>query len=248
MTSPLFLVDPSALAEAAPGGAVVVAGAEGRHAVNAMRLGVGEKVLLADGAGRRVEACVAAVGKAEFTAGIESVCDEPAPSPRFVLVQALAKGGRDEQAIEAATELGVDEVVPWQAERSIVVWRADRAEKARSKWVSVVTAATKQSRRCRIPAVSGVQATRALTARLAQADTTAFVLHEDATEPLAGRALPTAGEVLVIVGPEGGIGEREMAQLTEAGAVPVRLGSEVLRSSSAGPAALAVLNAAGRWA
>jgi 16S rRNA (uracil1498-N3)-methyltransferase len=163
-----------------------------------------------------------------------------------VLVQALAKADRDDQAIESATELGVDEVVPWQASRSIVVWRGDRAAKALRKWESVVTAAAKQSRRSRVPVVAEPVGQRALVERI-RGSALALVLHEDATAPLAGHALPDAGDVLVVVGPEGGISPEELTAFEEAGAVSVRLGSTVLRSSSAGPAALAVLSAASRW-
>jgi 16S rRNA (uracil1498-N3)-methyltransferase len=156
------------------------------------------------------------------------------------------KGDRDDQAIEAATEFGVDEVVPWQASRSIVQWRGERGEKARRKWETTVAAATKQSRRARVPLVAELVTTKALASRIGGA-AAAYVLHEDATESLAGQSLPAEGDVLVVVGPEGGITPEEVAALEAAGAVTVRLGQTVLRSSSAGPAALAVLSAAGRW-
>jgi 16S rRNA (uracil1498-N3)-methyltransferase len=171
---------------------------------------------------------------------------EPRPELRFVLVQALAKGGRDDLAVETATELGVDEVVPWQAARSVVVWRGPRGEKARASWVATVRAAAKQSRRARVPVVGPVVSGRALADRLARAEL-AVVLHEEATTPLASLDLPDAGAVVLVVGPEGGIAPEELEQLTAAGAVTARLGDHVLRSSTAGAAALAVLSAATRW-
>lgn len=246
MTAPLFFVDPALLDGAGVGATVRLTGPEGRHAATVRRIGVGEQVLLADGTGTRATAVVQDAGRDELTLRLEAVEAVAAPDPRFVLVQALAKGDRDEQAIESATELGVDEVVPWQAGRSIVVWRADRAAKAHRKWESVVHAATKQSRRPLAPVVAPLESTRALTARLRDA-ALALVLHEDAGTPLAGVALPAAGDVVLVVGPEGGISPEELAAFEEAGAVAVRLGDSVLRSSSAGPAALAVLSAAGRW-
>lgn len=88
--------------------------------------------------------------------------------------------------------------------------------------------------------------TTQLAGRIAGA-AAAYLLLEHASEPLAGLTLPSAGEVFVIVGPEGGVTPAEVERLCSAGARPVRLGSTVLRSSSAGPAALAVLNAAGPW-
>jgi 16S rRNA (uracil1498-N3)-methyltransferase len=246
MTLPLFLVEPSLLAGVAPGSAVVLSGDEGRHAATVRRIGVGERVMLADGAGLRVTCTVAAAGKAELTLVVGEVFQEPDPQPRFVLVQALAKGERDDQAVEAATEYGVDEVVPWQAARSIVQWRGERGDRARRKWEHAVVAAAKQSRRARVPVVGGLVGTKDLAERVRRASA-AYVLHEDATEPLAAQELPAHGEVLLVVGPEGGITPEEVEALVHAGAVAVRLGPTVLRSSSAGPAALAVLSAAVRW-
>jgi 16S rRNA (uracil1498-N3)-methyltransferase len=167
------------------------------------------------------------------------VDEVPGRVPRLVLVQALAKGGRDELAVETATELGVDAVVPWQAGRSVVVWAGERGERSRRKWAGVARAAAKQSRR---PTVA------ALVAQAVAAGGAALVLHEDARPGLVDVLLPSAGEVLVLVGPEGGIGDDELRGLTGAGAVAVRLGPEVLRTSSAGAAALAVLSVRlGRW-
>jgi len=246
VTLPLFLVAPERLAGIRVGGTVVLDGPEGRHAATVRRIGVGESVLLSDGRGTRATAEVVAAGKAELDLAVTAVEEDPEPALRLVLVQALAKADRDDQAIESATELGVDEVVPWQAARSIVVWRGDRAAKALRKWESVVTAAAKQSRRSRVPVVAQPVGQRALVERIRDS-ALALVLHEDAATPLAGQSLPDDGDVLVVVGPEGGISREELAAFEEAGAVAVRLGSTVLRSSSAGPAALAVLSAASRW-
>ena len=246
MSLALYLVPAGTLDTTAPGDLVVLDGAEGRHAVTVRRTREGEHLRLADGGGRVVTGAVESVGRAELTLRVESVSDEPVPSPRFVLVQALAKGDRDDQAIEAATELGVDEVVPWQAGRSIVQWRGDRGEKAWRKWDAVLVAATKQSRRARRPVLSPVVTTAALADRIATGGA-AYVLHEDAEVPLASQALPADGDVLLVVGPEGGISPEELEAFGRAGAHVVRLGDTVLRSSSAGPAALAVLSSAARW-
>ncbi|MBM6398908.1 16S rRNA (uracil(1498)-N(3))-methyltransferase [Phycicoccus sonneratiae] len=246
MTLPVHLVAPGSLDAVAVGGVVRLDGPEGRHAVAVRRTRVGERLTLADGAGRSVEGEVAHVERDSLDVRVELVRDEPEPNPRFVLVQALAKGDRDDQAVEAATECGVDEVVPWQAARSIVQWRGERGEKARRKWDAVLVAATKQSRRTRRPVLGPTSTTADLVARTPEA-ALVLVLHEDATEPLAGVSVPDAGDVLVVVGPEGGIAPDEVAALEAAGARTVRLGSTVLRASSAGPAALAVLSAASRW-
>ncbi len=246
MTLPLFLVDPALLSGARPGDRLVLDGAEGRHAATVRRIAPGERVLLADGAGLRATCDVVGAARAELELVVAELAVEDEPQPRFVLVQALAKGDRDDQAVEAATEFGVDEVVPWQASRCIVQWRGERGDKARRKWESAVVAAAKQSRRSRVPVVAELATTKSLTARVGSA-AAAYVLHEDATASLAAQQVPDYGEVLVIVGPEGGITPEEVAALEAAGAVTVRLGPTVLRSSSAGPAALAVLSAAARW-
>jgi 16S rRNA (uracil1498-N3)-methyltransferase len=246
MTLPLHLLPSEALSGRGVGDAVLLDGPEGRHAATVRRTRVGEHLLLTDGAGLRVEAEVVAVASASLDLVVVSVAHDPAPNPRLVLVQALAKNDRDDQAIEAATECGVDEVVPWQAGRSVVQWRGERGEKARRKWDAVLVAATKQSRRSRRPVLAPAATTADLVARV-RAAAAAYVLHEDATVPLATVVLPDAGDVVVVVGPEGGVAPEEVALLEAAGAVTVRLGSTVLRSSSAGPAALAVLSAMSRW-
>ncbi len=251
MTAPVFLVERGSLDQVEAGGQVVLTGAEAHHAVHVRRIAVGEVVDLADGAGQRARGVVSQVDPSPkapaLTVQVEGRSFEPEPAPRFVLVQALAKGDRDLAAIEAATELGVDVIVPWQAERSVVVWRAERAAKSRNRWAATVLAASKQARRSRVPDVTELHDTRSL-AGLVETSALALVLHEEAEQALAGVDLPSDGDVLLVVGPEGGIGPSELERLIAAGAVAVRLGSTVLRSSTAGPAALAVLNARGRWA
>ncbi|WP_182111491.1 MULTISPECIES: 16S rRNA (uracil(1498)-N(3))-methyltransferase [unclassified Actinotalea] len=258
MSAPVFLAEPGQLSGAAPGGAYVLQGGEARHAGVVQRRRAGERVDVADGAGVRLRCEIAAVEPGRLTLTVVDVVVEPQASPRLVLVQALAKGDRDELAIEAATEVGVDEVVPWQAARSIVVWRGERAAKSRAKWRATVREATKQSRRAHVPAVAEPVDTAGLAARAAAvvaAGGVALVLHEEASVPLTEVPLPDGGpggaagaEVLVVVGPEGGISAEEVERLEAAGATAVRLGPHVLRTSTAGPVALALLAArTGRW-
>lgn len=252
MTAPLFWVPSDRLAGVEPDGVVRLDGDEGHHAVRVRRVAAGEEVILADGAGRGVRGEVAVVASGGLEVLVREVVAEPVSLPAFVLVQALAKSRRDEAAVEAATELGVDAVIAWQAERSIVRWRPERAEKSLAKWGHVATAAAKQARRLRVPQVSGPLDIRALVRRIREAvgqpcGGAAYLLHESATQPLAGITLPASGEVLLVVGPEGGIATAELEAMTAAGAVPVRLGQPILRASTAGPAALAVLSAQARW-
>ncbi|MFI7587115.1 16S rRNA (uracil(1498)-N(3))-methyltransferase [Spongisporangium articulatum] len=243
-----FLVEPGALAGLGPRSPFVLDGDEGRHAAAVRRVRAGETVDLADGAGTVARCTVVAAARASLDLLVDDVSSVPRAAVRFGLVQALAKGGRDEQAVETATEVGVDAVVPWQAGRSVSRWEGEKLAKGRARWQATAREAAKQSRRAWVPLVEEPLTTSGLCARLAVADV-ALVLHEEATESLVSVDLPVSGEVLVLVGPEGGIGADELDQLRAAGARPVRLGAEVLRTSSAGPVALAWLSAAtGRWA
>ncbi|KQS96896.1 16S rRNA (uracil(1498)-N(3))-methyltransferase [Cellulomonas sp. Leaf395] len=252
MSAPVFLAEPGTLDGVTEGATYLLDGTEGRHAGVVQRRGPGERVDVVDGAGVRLLGVVGAVSVDGVLVHVQGRVVEPAPAVALVLVQALAKGDRDEMAIEAATEVGVDAVVPWQAERSIVVWRGERAAKSRARWLGTVRAAAKQSRRARVPAVEVALDARGLVERVravVAAGGAALVLHEDASEPLASAGLPEVGECLVVVGPEGGIGEGELGRLVEAGARAVRLGPHVLRTSTAGPVALAMLaERLGRWA
>jgi 16S rRNA (uracil1498-N3)-methyltransferase len=247
VTLPRFLLEPGELDGAGPGSRLILGGAEGRHAAAVRRIAAGESLHVTDGAGTVATCSVVAAGRDSLDLLVEAVADVPAPALRFTLVQALAKGGRDELAVESATELGVDAVLPWQASRSVVVWSGERGERSRQRWVATARAAAKQSRRVRVPEVGPLLGAAPLADRLAAA-ALALVLHEDATESLTSLDLPAAGDVLLVVGPEGGIDPGELDRFVAAGARPVRLGPEVLRSSTAGAAALAVLSArAGRW-
>ncbi|KQY47667.1 16S rRNA (uracil(1498)-N(3))-methyltransferase [Cellulomonas sp. Root137] len=251
MSAPVFLAEPGSLDAVADGATYLLDGTEGRHAGVVQRRSPGERVDVVDGSGVRLVGVVGEVTAEGVLVHVQQRVVEPAPAVALVLVQALAKGDRDEMAIEAATEVGVDAVVPWQAERSIVVWRGERAAKSRARWLGTVRAAAKQSRRARVPAVEVALDARGLVDRVravVAAGGVVLVLHEEATEPIAATPLPDAGECLVVVGPEGGIGDGELGRLVDAGARAVRLGPHVLRTSTAGPVALAVLaERLGRW-
>lgn len=249
----MFHLAPGALARVEPGEELVLDGPEGHHAARVRRVTVGEVVLLADGSGVLARAVAEQVGVGVVRLRVTSLAvgegagpGTPQGQPRLVLVQALAKGGRDEMAVAMATELGVDEVVAWQADRCVVVWRGERTARSLAKWRSVATAAAKQSRRATVPEVTGPLGSLPLAGRIRDC-AAALVLHEGAATALTAAALPATGEVLVVVGPEGGITPDELGSFAAAGAQSVRLGPTVLRSSTAGPAALAVLAAQLRW-
>jgi 16S rRNA (uracil1498-N3)-methyltransferase len=241
VSAPLFLVAPGTLAA----GAVKVGGAEGRHAVRVRRLRVGERVDLADGEGTVAHGVVTGAAGDVLTVELRDVETLPAPQPRLVVAQALAKGDRGELAVELMTEIGVDAIVPWAASRCVTVWSGERGERARQRWVAHAREAAKQARRPRVPVIDALATTKELAAR----DATIVVLHEAATRSLTGVDLPASGEVLLVIGPEGGISAAELTAFQEVGAQLCRLGPEILRTSTAGVAALAaLLPRTGRWA
>ncbi|MFD3843236.1 16S rRNA (uracil(1498)-N(3))-methyltransferase [Streptomyces sp. NPDC058642] len=245
MTAPVFVVEHF---DAGTGGRYVLEGPEGRHAVSVKRLQPGEEVVLTDGAGRYAVCEVTGTeGKDRLIVHMTSVSEEPAESPRVTVVQALPKGDRGELAVETMTETGVDAIVPWQASRCITQWKGDRGLKALTKWRSTAREAGKQSRRFRFPEVADLATSKQVAALLAEADFAA-VLHESGDEPLATVELPAAGDIVLVVGPEGGVSPEELALFEEAGGKPYVLGRTVLRTSTAGTAATAVLLArTGRW-
>ena len=240
--SPLFLVD-----ELPDVPELTVDGAEGRHAVDVLRLAAGERVRVGDGRGLVVQAQVLSASGAGLRVQVETRHEVPAPDPEMVLVQALPKGDRGALAVDLATELGVDRVVPWSAARCVTRWREDRVARGLEKWRSAARAASKQARRPRVPEVTDLMSTRQVCGLLGDADL-GVVLHEQARRPLAGLELPDGGTVVVVVGPEGGLTDGEVVAFRAAGAHSVRLGAEVLRTSTAGAAALAALSARSRWA
>ena len=245
MVEPLFRIDNAAGVTCES--EVVLDGPEGKHAVGVRRMRAGEAIQLTDGQGVRLRGTVSAVADKALKVSVQEVITEPAPDTRLVLIQALAKGDRDELAIQAATELGAWAIVPWQAERSISHWDGPKVSKGVERWQTIVTEAAKQSLRAWHPEVHQPATTRQLCAAVAEYD---GVLILDPTAERSLSALPAlVGKVAIVVGPEGGISDAELADLEAAGATRVRLGSEILRTSTAGVAAIAVLQAKlGAWA
>lgn len=250
MTAPVFLADAGRLAEAAreKGGTVVLEGPEGRHAVSVRRLRPGEEIVLTDGAGTGAYGTVTSVsGKDHLEVAVTSVRTEPEPRPRITVVQALPKGDRGELAVETMTETGVDAIVPWAASRCVTQWKGERGLKSLAKWRSTAREAGKQSRRLRFPEVSELATTGQVAALLRDADL-GVVLHEEGSLPLATAQLPQDGGIVLVVGPEGGVSPQELTAFTDAGAQTCRLGPSVLRTSTAGTAATALLlGRTGRW-
>ncbi|MDP9459560.1 MAG: 16S rRNA (uracil(1498)-N(3))-methyltransferase [Actinomycetota bacterium] len=240
--APLFILD-----ELPEGGDVLVAGPEGRHAVDVLRLTPGEHIRIGNGRGSVVDGEVLGAGPEGLRVAVRSRHEAPPQEPAFVLVQALPKGDRGPLAVDLATELGVDRIVPWAASRCVTRWRDGRVEKGIAKWRSAAHAASKQSRRPHVPDVTELMTTREVCGLLGEADL-ALVLHEQARRPLSDLDIPRTGTIAVVVGPEGGLTDGEVLAFRAAGAQAVRLGAEVLRTSTAGAAALAALSMKTRWA
>jgi 16S rRNA (uracil1498-N3)-methyltransferase len=224
---------------------VTITGPEARHAVTVSRLAVGESIAIGNGAGLVATGTVVTAEHAALTIEVVEVTDVPRRAPGIFLAQALAKGDRDELAVQAATELGVDGVIPWAAARSISRWEGAKVAKGRDRWAAVVREASKQSLRAWLPDVLDLATTKQL-ARLA--DSTRMLVLEPTAALTLGELESDDRDIVVLVGPEGGIAPQELDALAAAGASMVRLGNEVLRTSTAGPAAIAVLNVKlGRW-
>jgi 16S rRNA (uracil1498-N3)-methyltransferase len=229
------------------GDEVLVEGAEAHHAVAVRRLAVGEPVVLTDGLGLTAGCEVRGTGRQRLVAEVVSIAAVPRPEPEVVVVQALPKGDRGELAVELLTEIGVARIVPWAAARSVAVWRGERAAKSLARWRGTAREAAKQARRSWFPEVAELASTAEVVTLLGSATLT-LVLHEEARSPLAGIDVPGTGPIVLVVGPEGGIAPDELAAFSDAGAQTVRLGAEVLRTSTAGVAAVsAVLARTPRW-
>ena len=237
----LFLVD-----KLEDSNLIEVSGDEAHHAIKVLRTSVGEEILISDGAGNWVRACVEYIEKKTFTAKVLERGFQPEKSPRLIVVQGLPKSDRVKEAIEILVESGVDVIIPWQADRSISKWQKDSL----TKWQSVAEAATKQSRRFRKPEIiDGLSLSQLL--EIESENSAVLVMHESATTKLSEvvtSKFAGMSEIVIVIGPEGGISDSELELLQSTGAHIVGLGPEVFRSAHAGGAALSAVSALiGRW-
>lgn len=249
MGASLFHVSTDRLINIAAGEYVTLDGDEGYHAATVQRCQVGESVLLADGEGRLAHGTVVEVpSKDTVLVEIVAITIAPPPQPRVVVVQAIPKGDRGELAVEMLTEVGVDLIVPWAAQRCVAQWKGDKEDKGVKKWRTAAREAAKQSRRPRTPQVTQLAQTKDVI-RLISETPHAWVLHEDGDVRLAGISVPLQGDLLLVVGPEGGVSDEELEAFSAAGAQVVRLGPTVLRTSTAGTVAAGiVMSRTTRWA
>jgi len=235
LSGALFYVD----ALPATGAVATVSGDEGFHAATVRRIRPGERLMVGDGAGELAWCDVEDVSRDELRARVLSRWSVAPPTPPVTVVQALPKSERFQQAVESATEAGADAFVAWQAARCVARWEGPKADKGLRRWRAIARSAARQSRRAYIPAVSGPVTTQELTERVS--DGVALVLHESATDVISEKHVAQADSLLLVVGPEGGISDGELGALMSAGAVAVRLGPTVLRTSTAAAVALGAL-------
>lgn len=227
------------------GGTAELSGSEAHHAVVVGRARPGEHLLLSDGRGTMAGGEVLTADREHLSLRIDELREVPEPSPRILLVQALAKGDRDELAVQAATELGADAVYAWAAQRSVSRWEGPKVAKGLARWEGIVREASKQSLRARVPGVAGPLD---LAGVCALAEEALLVVLDPRGDTPIGMLDAGGRDVALIVGPEGGISDGELEALVSAGAVRCALGSTVLRTSTAGPAAISILNLMlGRW-
>lgn len=250
--SSLFLREDLEPAQVEASGVASISGAEAKHAVTVNRTRIGERIAIGNGRGLMVTGPVIRADAAELAIQAELIENVQPATPRLVLVQALAKGGRDEMAVQASTELGVDAVIPWAAARSVSRWEGAKVAKGQERWASIVREASKQSIRAWLPEVTALFSSKdleklaAVSQMLVLEPSADFALTE--WQPADREPGHDPLDIVLVVGPEGGIAPNELERLQAAGATLVRLGSTVLRTSTAGAAALSVLNARlGRW-
>lgn len=237
MVEPLFHKD-NLVAEI--GSLIELDGPEGKHAVQIRRMRQGEAIQLSNGKGLRVRGTVVELAGSTLKLEVTEVTNEELPARQITLVQALAKGDRDELAIQAATELGAMGIIPWQASRSISRWDGPKVAKGQARWQQIVSEAAKQSLRAFTPEVKNIVDTKELAGLVSSFDLV-LVLDTSATATIAEAGIPSSGSIALVVGPEGGIEHSELDALQAAGAKLVSLGANVLRTSTAGPALIAAL-------
>lgn len=215
-----------------------------RHMVKVLRLKIDTRVNLADGRGTECTGIITEIGRDHLAIAVEER-HAAAPSgggPRITLIQGLPKGEKMELILQKGTELGVNEVVSFQAERSVSRIAADRQDDRLRRWRRIAEEAARQAGRPDVPAV---RLTRGIAEAVRDSDQDLKLLlweEERATTlkgAMAGR--PAPANIAIIVGPEGGLTAAEAETARQAGFASVTLGKRILRTETAGIALLAIL-------
>jgi len=224
------------------GSKVVLPESAAAHLVRVLRLREGDGCVLFNGDGNDCAARIAAAGKREVVVEILSIDPVDNESPfRITLLQGIARGEKMDLILQKATELGVAHVMPVLAERTEVKLDAERTAKRMSHWGSVIVSACEQSGRAQVPALDA-PATLAAAATALADDCMKLTLDPQGEQSLQSLPPPPAG-VAIAIGPEGGWSPRDRETLRTAGFEGLRLGPRVLRTETAGLAAIAALQA-----
>lgn len=229
-----IFVDPTALVA----GELVVRGDEHHYLSRVRRARAGDPIELVDGAGRRARASIVRIADADTVlavGAVETVVELP---PRIRVLVPLIKGDRMDTCLEKLVEVGADELVVWPAARSVVKLDADRRESRRDHYAGAIEAAARQCGRASLPSVVIVESLAKALAALPAG--VRLVLDPSADR----REVPTATDVTVIGGPEGGLAPAELDSIRDAGFLSIGLGPRTLRAETAPVIAVALLRAA----
>lgn len=215
----------------------------GEHVARVLRLVAGDPLVLFNGDGADYAATIRSAGKREVLVQVLERQPVQRESPlRLTLAQGVARGEKMDLIVQKATELGATGIVPLLTERSEVRLDAERAAKRLAHWQSVAVSACEQSGRARIPRIAPIQPLAAWLGGLADDGALRLALLPGAEKTIGALRFGAAGGVLVI-GPEGGLGEADTRALAQHGFLGLRLGPRILRTETAGLAALSALQA-----
>ena len=247
MSSAIFYIDilPKA------GELAIINEKEAIYALNIRRIRVGEYIHLGNGTGTLCFCIVEKSNKNSLTVRALQLISISPPKLKIKVVQAIPKSDNSGLAVQLATEAGADIISAWQASRCVSIWQGSKINKGLKRWKDVAISASKQSRRAYIPEIEGLISTTKLIKQVSNSTSNGsivLVLHELAAMSLASQKLDKFNSIVIIVGPEGGISNGEMTMLAKAGAKAVRLGPNILRTSTAAAIALGAIGASTeRW-
>lgn len=223
-----------------------LSGSEAHHAIKVRRVTEGEIVFITNGEGLVVEAIVLKIesGKSLLLESKQTQ-QQNQKKPIIAVAQALAKGDRSDLSVELLTEVGVDEIIPWQANRSVSKWD-EKEDKALEKWIQISRESSKQSRRGIFPKITNVLKSPNLV-NIFNKFSKVIVLDPDSPKKIIDQIENNLESYLLVIGPEGGIEKEELDLFKKHHAVDARLGDSILRTSSAGAIGASILMSSTRW-
>jgi 16S rRNA (uracil1498-N3)-methyltransferase len=216
---------------------LLITGSEAKHMTTVLRMGPGDRIILLGKDGERFQAVIRETAPRRVLVDVECPLPSPAPSPvHITLCQALLKSHRMDLLVEKTSELGVNRVLPYRAERTVVQVEESKAPSKVRRWREIAQSAAKQSDRGTPAEIGPLYSFNEMLAVLSEEPAMRILLWErEATRSLKDllRSHSPAARVVAMVGPEGGLTEREVKEAGEAGFVSVSLGSRILRAETA---------------